>query len=383
MIKRTSAAVAVTAFGVVLGAGSAFATDSVPCGTPAVDAVYRTVVSPAVPAVTHVEYQWALWETATVHQWRRWVVDVPGQEAVYRVVQHPATYETVVVTPARDAWDERVLVSQAWTEEILVQEAVYVTEYEFVHRHGDTRWRDDPNWNANDNEQSNGWTRTQTPPRETLVSAPVYRYVEHEAVYDTIHHSAVDAVTEQREVTAAWEERVLVTDAVEEEGHWDYRWRETEPAGQGWEKTGESRDGEPEVVDHRWAVESPGEGWLATGLERQVVDTEEKPATTTKELVSPAVPAGPPCAVTPTKPVTNPAPAKPAKPAEPVEVPALAASAVPAATQASVDQLPHTGSDLTLLWLGAGTLLVGIGASAAYRKAAREVAYRKACRDYS
>jgi hypothetical protein len=33
--------------------------------------------------------------------------------------------------------------------------------------------------------------------------------------------------------------------------------------------------------------------------------------------------------------------------------------------------------------LGAGTLLVGIGASAAYRKAAREAAYRKACRDYS
>jgi hypothetical protein len=382
MIKRTSAAVAVTALGVVVGAGSAFAAGSAPCGTPAVDAVHRTVVTPAAPAVTHDEYQWALWETPTEHRWRRWVVDVAGQDAVHETVHHPATYETVVITPAREAWDEQVLVRAAWTEEVLVRDAVYVTEYEFVHRNGDTRWRDDPNWNANDNEQSNGWTRTPTPPRETLVSDAVYDHVEHEAVYDTIHHPAVEEVTGQRELTPAWEERIEVSPAVAEEGHWDHRWRETEPAGQGWERTGESRDGEPEVVDQRWAVQSPGQGWLATGLEREVVDTEAKPATTTTELVSPAVPAGPPCPVTPTKPVTNPAPAKPSQPAAPVAAP-QAASAVPAATQAAVERLPHTGSDLTLLWLGAGTLLVGIGASAAYRKAAREAAYRKACRDYS
>jgi hypothetical protein len=377
MIKRTSAVVAVTAFGVVMGAGSALAADGIPCGTPAADAVYRTVVTPAVPAVTHVEQQWALWETPTVYQWQRWVVDVPGQEAVYRVIHHPATYETVVISPAREAWDEQVLVTAAWTEEVLVREAVYVTEYEFVHRNGNTRWEDSPTWNIESNGQSDGWTRTASEPRQTVVSEAVYDTVEHEAVYETIHHPAVDAVTEQREVTAAWEERVLVTDAVEEEGHWESRWRETEPAGDGWEPTGETRQGEPAVVDQRWAVESPGEAWQATGLDREVVDIPETPATSKKELVSPATPAGPACPVTPSKPVTNPPPAKPA--AKPVQ----AASAVPVATQAPVEQLAHTGSDLTLLWLGAGSLLVGIGASAAYRKASRDHAYRQACRDYS
>ena len=205
MIKRTSAVVAVTAFGVVMGAGSALAADGIPCGTPAADAVYRTVVTPAVPAVTHVEQQWALWETPTVYQWQRWVVDVPGQEAVYRVIHHPATYETVVISPAREAWDEQVLVTAAWTEEVLVREAVYVTEYEFVHRNGNTRWEDSPTWNIESNGQSDGWTRTASEPRQTVVSEAVYDTVEHEAVYETIHHPAVDAVTEQREVTAAWE----------------------------------------------------------------------------------------------------------------------------------------------------------------------------------
>ena len=89
MIKRTTAVVAVTAFGVVMGAGSRSWFDGIPCGTPAADAVYRTVVTPAVPAVTHVEQQWALWETPTVYQWQRWIVDVPGREGVYRVIHHP------------------------------------------------------------------------------------------------------------------------------------------------------------------------------------------------------------------------------------------------------------------------------------------------------
>ena len=360
--KRTSAALAVTAFGLAVGAASASAADTVPCGTPAVDAVYRTVVTPAVPEVSHLEYLWTRETTTYELQWQRWVVDTAAQPAVYGTVTHPAVYETVVVTPAQPAWDEEV------------EQPLGYDLYEFQHTSGKTRWEPDPNWNSNTNQNSNGWTATgaSKPATETV----------------TIHHEAVPEVTEQRLVTPEWEEQVLVSPAVEEEGHFDRQWSQTSP-GAGWEETGERRPVGTEL-EEQWAAASPGSGWVQSGQERRVVDQSAVPESSEQVLVSPAVPAGPPCPVEePVDPVEEPVdpvdePADPVdEPADPVVEPApkpKPASAVPqvgtvtkpaATVNAAPQQLAHTGADLTLMWIGLGTLLAGIGVSAGYRKTLR------------
>jgi hypothetical protein len=378
-INRAAGVVALTACGLAFGAVSATAAEgAVPCGAPAVDAVYRTVVTPAVPAVTHTEWRWALWGTPTVYQWRRWVVTVPGQDAVWHVIQHPAVTETYVVSPGQPAWDEQVLVSAAWDEDVLVSPAEYQTLYEFVHRNGRTRTESDRNWNADSNPNSNGWTYAGEV--QVLVTEAVYESVHHDAVYETVHHDAVTEVRGERVVTPAWEERVLVTAAVEEQGEWQNRWKPEgeEPAGSGWELTGESRPGEPEVLESRWATESPGEDWVNTQEQREVVDTEAVPETTEQVLVHPAVPAGQPCPPEGTEPEpTSPGQAPGGTTAEPAPKPtpkpatrpatSQAASAVPAV--ATPEQLPYTGSDLTLLWVGLGSLAGGVVLTAGYRRA--------------
>jgi hypothetical protein len=357
MIKRASAAVAVTAFGIALGAGSAFAADSVPCGTPAVEAVYSTVVVAGSPAVTHTETQWSRTTIPVLYEWERYVVTRPAQEAVYDTITIPAVYETVVVTPYQPGY---------WDEQEVEQE---YTEYEFIFRPGQqgerTRWEEDPNWNANGNNNSNGWTSTGATRTATRT------------VTEEVWVPEVEEVTQEVLVEPAREETVLVSPAVEEEGEYQKTWSATSPGAE-WEQTGETEQGEP-TVELRWAVASPGEGWVDTGQTRTVTDKEAVPDTTTQVLVSPAVPAGDPCpvTVTPVKPATNPpvvaAPTTeaPTTEAPTTEAPTTAAPAIPAATQTQVKELAYTGSDLTLLWLGAGTLLAGMGASAAYRKAAR------------
>ena len=348
---RTSAALAVTAFGlVVAGAASASAADAVPCGTPAVAAVYRTVVTPAVPEVSHLEYLWTRETTTWELQWQQWVVDQAAQPAVYDTVTHPAVYETVVVTPAQPAWDE------------VVEQPLGYDLYEFVHTNGKTTWEADPNWNSNVNNHSNGWTATgnSKPATETV----------------TIHHEAVAEVTEQRLVTAAWEEQVLVRPAVDEVGHFEYQWSASSP-GAGWEETGERRPLGSEV-EERWAAASPGNGWVQTAQQRRVVDQAAVPESSEQVLVSPAVPAGAPCpveepvepVVEPAEPVENPAPKPKPKPAS--AVPQVGTVTKPAATvNTAPTELAHTGADLTLMWIGLGTLLAGIGVSAGYRKTLR------------
>jgi hypothetical protein len=338
-VKRTSAAAAVTALGLALGAGAAFAADTVVCGTPAVAAVYETVVVEGTPAVTHLEYRWSTQTVPVELQWRMWVVDQPAQPAVYRTVTHPAVYETVVVTPAQPARDEQV------------EQPLGYDEYEFVHvRSGRTHWDPDPAWNAQSVENSNGWQSTgnSRPATETA----------------TVHIPAVPEVTEEVLVTPEREEQVLVTPAVPEEGHFDYQWSQASP-GTGWEETGESRNLEP-VVESRWAAQSPGDGWERTDESRVVVDQAATEDSTKQVLVSPAVPAGPACpVVTPATPVVNP----PAKPAS--AVPQVGTVSKPAAVNQAPAELAHTGADLTLLWIGLGTLLAGAGLSAGYRKALR------------
>ncbi|SDP39556.1 hypothetical protein SAMN04489867_2306 [Pedococcus dokdonensis] len=119
--KRVSIAVAVTAIGLAVAPGVAFAADGqVPCGTAAVPAVYSTVVVPGTPAVTHEESEWSLVSQVVEKKWHRWVVDTPAQPEVMGTIHHDAVYETVVVTPAKAAYDEPVLVSDAYDEPVTV-----------------------------------------------------------------------------------------------------------------------------------------------------------------------------------------------------------------------------------------------------------------------
>ena len=453
--KRVSIAVAVSALGLAIAPGVAFAADgAVQCGTPAQPAVYSTVVTPGTPAVTHQEYEWSMVTQTVEKLWQQWVVDSPAKPAVTETIHHDAVYETVVTVPGTPAHDEEKLVTEAYDEPVFteaydtqevdvpehqvqevdvpehqVQElvtaayddppvmtspAVYVTEYKFVSKGGQVRWESDPNWNANGNSSSGGWVGTGETRQGALITPAVYTtvhhdavyktvtvpatyktvtvpatyktvtvpatyktvhheatttYIHHDAVYETIHHEAVPDVTEQRLVTAAHDEVVEVYPATPEQGHWDETWSVESP-GEGWTDTGETRtvDGETQLV---WAAESPGYGWTQTGAYRTVTDTPAVPESSTEVLVTEAIPAGPACPNPPSNGgggTVVPVPANPAKPASPV--PAAAGLVKPAVN--ATTELAFTGSDPTLMWLGLGFLLTGLGVSAGYRKVAQQ-----------
>jgi hypothetical protein len=195
-------------------------------------------------------------------------------------------------------------------------------------------------------------------------------------VIEIVHHEVVPAVTEPRLVTAAWEEQVLVTPAIDEVGHFEYQWSQSSP-GAGWDETDEQRPLDSEV-EERWAAASPGNDWVQTAQQRRVVDQVAVPESSEQVLVSPAVPAGAPCPVEePVEPVTEPAepvadPAPKPKPKPASAVPQVGTVTKPAATvNAAPTELAHTGADPTLMWIGLGTLLAGIAVRAGYRQTLR------------
>jgi hypothetical protein len=442
-IKRVSIAVAVSALGLAMAPGVAFAAGAqVACGTPAKQAVYSTVVVPGTAAVSHQELEWSSVSEVVERQWHQYLVDSAAKDAVYTTVHHDAVYQTVAVpgTPAHDeqvldvpahdqqvldvpAHDERVLdvpahdeqvlktaayddppelVTAAYDEPVMTSPEVTHTEYEFVQKNGNVRWEEDPNWNAQGNSSSGGWVATGES-RQTVVTPAVYGTVHHDAVYKTVHHDAVyttvhheatyktvhvddvyktvhvddtyktvhhDATPDtsyQELVTPASDEVVELYPAVPEQGHWEETWSVESP-GAAWSATGATRTvaGETSLV---WAAESPGEGWTATGAYRTVEDTPAVPDSSTQVLVSAAVPAGPECGPEPTTGGGSTVVPEPANPAS--AVPAAAGLAKPAAVNATTE-LAFTGSDPTLMWLGLGFLLTGIGVSAGYRKVAQQ-----------
>ena len=92
------------------------------------------------------------------------------------------------------------------------------------------------------------------------------------------------------------------------------------------------------------------------------------PESSTEVLVTDAVPAGPACPKPPSTGGGGTAVPEPADPASPV--PAAAPLVKPAVN--ATTELAFTGSDPTLMWLGLGFLLTGIGVSAGYRKVAQQ-----------
>lgn len=107
-----------------------------------------------------------------------WTETIP---AVTNQVQHPAEYKTVTVTP-----------------EVQAKPAVYEIEYEFAHKKDPykTKWSTNPNWNAENNENSQGWSATGNTRNGKLIS--------EEVKYQP-------AVTKQELVKDAWTETVIVT----------------------------------------------------------------------------------------------------------------------------------------------------------------------------
>lgn len=322
-VKRASAAVAVTAFGLALGAGAASAADTVACGTPAVAAVYETVVVEGTPAITRLERQWVREIEHFTHEWQLKVVDEP-------------------------AWSEQVLVRAAWTETVVVtpetQEWVVDTpagEVQQLQRKWVERGGNDVIWAPEGETPQGRWNRTNDTQTVTVV------------IEEVGHWESVPAVTREEEHPAEYE-----TVTHPEEFHYDTEWSQASP-GAGWAKTGDS-DQLASTFEYRWAALSPGAGWEETEESRVVVDRAATPASTKQVLVSAAVPAGPACPVAAPKP--KPASAVPQ--VGTVSKPAAAVNQGPA-------ELAHTGADLTLLWIGVGALLAGAGLNMGYRKTLR------------
>ena len=107
-----------------------------------------------------------------------WTETIP---AVTNQVQHPAEYKTVTVTP-----------------EVQAKPAVYEIEYEFAHKKDPykIKWSTNPNWNADDNDNSKGWYSTGNTRNGKEIS-PEVKYQP--------------AVTKQELVKDAWTETVIVT----------------------------------------------------------------------------------------------------------------------------------------------------------------------------
>lgn len=275
-----------------------------------VDQPYR----PAVPEVSHVEREWSNeplegWESTGESRYVVTQPAVPGtpevpeqtelretdpgqpaipptyeqvhHEAVYRTVHHEAVYRTV---------------NHPAVYETIHHPAVVLYEFQ-QNPTGRTEWSTDPQWNAQGNANSQGWTATG-------VSSVL------EAAWD-----------EQKLVTEAWDEQVLVTPAWDEEILVKEAWVEDvlvdagqeyvaptyetvvvvpyQPAvpavpEQGHTEREYSRvvvtqEAEAEVdevghLDERWSATSPGEGWEDTGTTRQV----ETEAPWTEEVHHPA-----------------------------------------------------------------------------------------------
>jgi hypothetical protein len=393
MIKRASTAIAISAFGLALGAGASSAADQqIPCGSPAVPAVYDWVVTqPAVPEVSHLEYEWVRQTAPAVTTWR-W--QRTTTTTVYRWKLTTSHVEDAwSATSPGDGW---VKTGQSTT--VVTQPAVTETRYEFRKWNqkdgvffGDPRWEPDPVWNAKDaNGKPEGWERTDTPPQEFTIT-PAVTETRYQWQLTTETYDFQDSATSPGD---GWEQDGVVSTSTQTEDAWSA----TQPEGNGWTRTDESRT-TPATYEQRWAATRPGGEWVRTDAEpKTVVDVAAVQEQKEWQVVVPAIPAGEPCREKPpveqppveeppvddgpvTGPVDAPAPGAPeGKPtpkptpkptAKPAPKPASAVPQVGEVAAVTPTRLAYTGSDLTLLWTGVGLVVVGAGLGAGYRRVSR------------
>ena len=341
-------------------ADPASAAGDVRCGTPAVPAVFETVVHPAtfetvehaavfrtVPAVTHLEWKWTRTVEVPEHKFQRTVTEqLVEWKRDAGVVEYEWTRQVVesAGTPGREAVAE-----QGHWETRVVTPAVMVTEYLYVKTRNDNPnarneyWTDNPNWNAEVNEHSLGWKRTDQT-RQVEGSPAV---TDEVWVVDVAGQEAVEEVpptystqtqwSAQRPSGADWAATGLhkaVISGVEQQllplgelpegdgwyqtgatyegsAHTENLWAETHPGGD-WVATGQQRPGRSTIETTRThSATAPDAGWTRLdGSETTVVDEAEKtvevtPAWTEKKMVkapwaeqvkvADAIPAGPEC----------------------------------------------------------------------------------------
>jgi hypothetical protein len=247
-----------------------------PCGQPAVPAVYVTVTHDPelrlVPAVTHDEWRWERavttyeYEFATVvapaHSESDWTREVPGTTEYEwsRTVVDRAAVPAVPGTAEVGHWETRV-----------VTPAVTVTVFEYVQQQtGRTRWeRDGWNGEKDDEDKGRGWTRTGHTREDVTTPAVTAPYwvvdqpsTDGTPAVDALTHSETTWATSSpggdwtgpsaaRTVGGGTETATTTGDDV--------------PAGDGWTRI-DSRT-VPAVVDLGWAQQVP-EGALATGASR-------------------------------------------------------------------------------------------------------------------
>ncbi len=347
---------------VLLAAPAAYADEGqpVPCGRPAVPAVYGSVahdpVYRHVPAVSHDEWRW-----------RR---DVITEEYEYSTVVSPATTEslwsrTVIDQPAVPA--DPGTPEQGHYETVVVTPAVTVTLFEYVQQQtGRLRWERD-GWNGEHGDVDNGkgWTKT-----------------------GNTRDEVTPAVTEEQWVVD--QPAVPGTPAVEAVTHVETSWSHASP-GDDWTGPLDQRD-VPAVVDTVWAFAAP-DGYTATGESRVhdvVVEETEVTSPTAPDgdgwvavpeslvvvvdvpehdeivgqgyieqvLLSAAVPASDPCPAAQAAAVTSPDTASTGATTA-LSAPRAHAHGSPA--QAVSDGLPETGNPASpwLLAAGAGALAAG------------------------
>lgn len=128
-------------------------------------------VATALPASAHTPTAWAecdaVYVEASNYETKPATQDQTEQKLVSEAVPYqPAVYgEKPVITPA-----------------VEYQPAVYETEYEFAHKKDPykTKWSSNPNWNAENNENSLGWYATGNTRQGKLIKAEV---LAQDAVY--------------------------------------------------------------------------------------------------------------------------------------------------------------------------------------------------------
>lgn len=113
-------------------------------------------------------------------------------EKCYDTIEVPAYDE--VVTPESQV----KIIDVPAQEAVPAQDAVYEILYQFKHKHGQIKWKSDPNWNAESNPNSTGWHKTGVTKNGDLITPAV---PDKDAVEEVSHMETVPAVIVHHEAT--------------------------------------------------------------------------------------------------------------------------------------------------------------------------------------
>jgi hypothetical protein len=274
------------ASGVCLAAPTAYAeTPARPCGQPAADAIFATVVREPtlqqVPAVTHDEWRWERQVSTVLHEYAKVVTPAVSTSHWSRTLPDVAEFEwsrTVVTQEARAAVPGTPEVGE-WQDVVGAPTGTRV-EYEYVQRQtGNTRW-EAPGWNGvqDDVDHGLGWALTGHARQWVVTTAAT----AGSAAVPEISHleytwAAASPGAEWTRTGAAPHITLGGTETTTTHG-------DATPAGAGWILTG--TDTVPAVVDTVWATDAP-EGYTATSA-----GPREQESTDTTPSTSATAPAG-------------------------------------------------------------------------------------------